>query len=549
MTKYQIFIVILLSLIAAASSAMASAPKTNLPVFNLPATGAPASSQVILLAVDERSLPLRHNLALFLSQPEVIRQPVLAPSTSPTAPDNSAAHFNGTVIRENGKYRMWYYAVGHIPATDNGKDGEFGISPVCYAESIDGVAWVRPNLRQVLWRGTLENNCIALGDGPALGSNACSVIRDDDEPSPERRYKMAFGFQDPKLKMSRAGTAISPDGIHWTRLPSDASGQNFSEIASLYKHGGVYFLNTHIRGWGESDRPEGRQAYVWISTDFDHWLPEPAASFKVAEPVDHSGYGTHGLPPANYTQVHLGVGAASYGNVAIGLWGMWNNRIPNWGEGGINCDLGLVISQDGIHFDEVVKGLAYIKSEASPADPVSGKNYPTILHQSNSIFNVGNETWIYHGRWRNVDFQRLKGKIQFQHIAKNYWGAVALAKLPRDRWGYLGLAGANHWSGVKMHGSVWSTPITLPAGTNPRLTLNATDLEGLRIEVADELYQPMRGFEQGSAGGQRNAFDARVDWGGRFLSELAGKTIRLRVHFARADGVNPRLYALNLTQD
>ncbi|MBM3873833.1 MAG: hypothetical protein FJ382_08910 [Verrucomicrobia bacterium] len=515
--------------------------------FVLPSGSPTRFERLIFLAVDERSLPIRDNLALFLSKPEVIRAPVLAPATSPTAPDNSAAHFNGTVIYEDGRYRMWYYAIGYVSGTARGKSGEFGISPVCYAESSDGINWTRPNLRQVEWRGTWDNNCLAIGPEPILGSNCCSVIRDDEDPRPERRYKMAFGFQDKARNMSRAGTAVSPDGIHWTRLPADASGPNFAEIGSLYKHGGKYYLNSQIRGWGEGDRPEGRQAYVWISTDFETWLPEPAASFKVPEPIASSGYGTHGLPPANYTQVHLGVGATSLGNVAIGLWGMWNNRIPNWGEGGIDCHLGLVVSEDGIHFDEVAKGIPYIRSDESPADPVPGKNYPTILHQSNSMFNVGNQTLIFHGRWRNVDFQKLKGAVRMQHLAENYWGAVALARLPRDRWGALALAGANPWSGVKTAGAVWTRALTLPASAVSRLTLNASDLAGLRIEVADDNFRSIQGFSDGRASGASDQFDAEIKWGSASLADLAGRTVRFRVHFKRSEGTYPRLYALNLS--
>ena len=533
-----------LSLARVVAASPRSTPSAT--AFQLPSGSSGPFDQLIFLAVDERSLPIRNNLALFLSKPEVIRAPVLAPATSLTAPDNSAAHFNGTVIYENGRFRMWYYAVGYVAGTADGKSAEFGISPVCYAESADGINWTRPNLRQVEWRGSRDNNCLAIGPEPIMGSNCCSVIRDDEDPRPERRYKMAFGFQDKERNMSRAGTAVSPDGIHWTRLPADASGPYFAEIGSLYKHGGKYYLNSQIRGWGEGDRPEGRQAYVWISTDFETWLPEPAASFKVPEPIEASGYGTHGLSPANYTQVHLGVGATSLGNVAIGLWGMWNNRIPNWGEGGIDCHLGLVVSEDGIHFDEVAKGIPYLRSDESPADPVPGKNYPTILHQSNSMFNVGNETLIYHGRWRNVDFQRLKGEVRFQHLAENYWGAVALARLPRDRWGALALAGANPWSGIKTEGAVWTRAVTLPAGVASKLTLNASDLAGLRVEVADADFRARPGFAGGRTRGAGDQFDAEVVWGSRTLGDLAGQTVRFRIHFQRSEGTYPRLYALNL---
>jgi len=358
---------------------------------------------------------------------------------------------------------------------------------------------------------------------------------------PARRYKMVYG----KKRRGPQGailnwvvrTAISPDGIQWTQLPGLVSGEKFAELASLYQHNGLYIVNSQINGYGEGGRPEGRQGYAWVSPDFVNWLPESAPSFKTAEPEIGAGWGTHGRSGKDYLQVHLGVGATSLGNVVVGLYGMWHQRQPNWGEGGIHCDLGLVISHDGLHFEEVVKGQPYIRSRESPADPVPGRDYPTILIQTNSILNVGDETWIYHGRWRNVEFQNLK----FPDIkARDYWGGVGLARLPRDRWGALALPQEEDT------GSTWTTPVILSG--DPRLTVNASGLPGLRFEIADEHFQPITGFHHGAAeGGGTNELEAPVYWENRSLSELAGRTVRLRIHLNRRENVDPKLYALNLS--
>lgn len=505
--------------------------------FSLPRTGAPATNKVLLLAVDERAFPMRENLALFLTSPEIRKEPVLSPSPNLKAPDSAATHFYGTVLEDAGKFRMWYYAVH---ATDS--EGGIDISPVCYAESDDGIAWERPALGQVEWHGSTANNLIALGPDPKEACSGVSVIRDDEDPDASRRYKMVYG----KKRRGPNGeflnwvvrTAASPDGLKWTELPGLVSGEKFAELASLYKHDGLYIVNSHIRSRGEGDRQEGRQGYAWVSPDFVHWLPQSAPSFKTAEPKDGSGWGTHGQSGDDYLQVHLGVGATSFGNVTVGLYGMWYQRQPNWGENGINCDLGLVISHDGLHFDEVVKGRAFIRSDESPADPVPGRSYPTILCQTNSILNVGDETWIYHGRWRNVDFQRLQYP---GYIAKDYWGGVGLARLPRDRWGALAL------SSEEEAGGVWTTHVTLPADAG--LTLNASGISGLRITVADERFQPLEGFKEGRArAAAEDNLAAEVGWGHNRLDSLAGKTVRFLVHFSRQNGDSPKLYALNLSK-
>ena len=520
----------------------ASAPRAAADLFQFPTNGAPPSPEAVLLAVDARMVPMMLDLTLHLTKPDVRREPVMGPASSPTAPDSMAAHFNGTVLHENGRFRMWYFAY-HVIPTDDGKiDGEFGISPVCYAESADGLNWTRPDLGQVEWKGSRRNNIIALQPNPTAGSNGVSVIRDDADPRPERRYKMTFGFQDTVLKISRIGAAVSPDGLRWTRIQNDVTGKSFGELGGLYKHGDLYVVNAQSWGRGEGDRLQGRTGYAWISPDFEHWLPEPAPSFRVAEPLEGSGMGTAGSKAGNYTQVHLGVGAASLGNVVMGLWGMWHNRQPNWGEGGIDCDLGLVVSHNGIHFEEVVKGVPYIRAADSPADPVAGRNFPTVLNQSNSIINVGDQTWIYHGRWRNTDFQASRTKRQFHARSTHYWGAVALATIPRDRWGGLAI------SVEKETGSLWTAPVTLPAGRASQLTLNATGLKGLRVEVADERFKPIAGFADGVASATSDsALAAAVGWGGRSLGELAGRTVRLRVRFTGGAAASPRLYALNFT--
>ena len=532
-------------LLIAVTATTASQAGSSNGLFRLPDdVGAPSVPRVLWLAIDARAFPLRQNLTLYLTHPQVQREPVLAPSAAPNAPDSVATYLYGTVLHEGGRFRMWYYGL-HATTTTGG----IGTSPVCYAESPDGLNWSRPNLGQVMWRGNRSNNLIAVGDlndpkengfvvdwKKIKGVSGSYVIRDDEEPRTDRRYKMIY-----EQKGLRA--AVSSDGIRWTELPEVVL---HGEPSSLYRYRGLYFVSAHASGRGEGDREEGRQAYSWVSTDFEHWLPESVPAFKVPEPVVGSGWGTdaagHWITPTGrglYTQDHLGIGAVSLGNVVVGLYGMWNQRLPLWGEGGTDGDLGLVVSHDGYFFEEVVKGVPYIRSGESPASAVPGKHYSTILIQNNSILNVGAETWIYHSRWRNVELG-VPDTTTGEHRAPNYWGAIALARLPRDRWGALAL-----W-GDQAAGSAWTMPVTLPEGS--RLEVNGADLDGLRIEVADERFTVLDGFKDGRAtdSGQ-DALDATVTWSNHHLAELAGKTVRFHLIFTRSkSATNPQLFAATL---
>jgi hypothetical protein len=189
-------------------------------------------------------------------------------------------------------------------------------------------------------------------------------------------------------------------------------------------------------------------------------------------------------------------------------------------------DLVLVISNDGITFREPVKGHIYLSREDSPVTPVDGV-YETVLCQANGILNVGDETRIYHGRWRNA--------VEPQH----YYGEVALATLPRDRWGALGLFPD------QSYGTMWSAPITIPT-SDARLTLNGDGVKGLRVEISDERFKLLPEYTGDSAGicNGEDALDCSVSWPNASLAALAGQTVRLRIHLQAGEYASPRLYAL-----
>ena len=483
--------------------------------IKFPTLGNHADEQATLLSIDDYSLPLKQNLCYFLSKPQVRTEPVLLPERdNPQAPDQTAAHFYGTVLHDAGKFRMWYYAVS------NHRPGDLKLGPVCYAESADGIAWRKPILGQLEHRGSKQNNAISLPDSSTQGAN---VIKEEQEPDPQRRYKMVYTVLGKQMFTTR--TATSPDGFTWTAGPLTHPDQ-FLEQASFYKHNGNYFINAHTYAWGNGGRLRGRQGYVWISPDFDRWIQEPAGALVLPEPAK-SGW------EERYDQVHLGVGAASFGNIVVGLYGLWHER--GWGVGGTSCDFGLVVSHNGIHFREPVKSHVYLSSEEAAIAPVAGKNYPTILCQSSGILNVGDETRIYFGRWRNSEWP-LEGD------GSNYYGDIALATLPRDRWGALGLAGGNN------SGSVWSAPITLPQEAC-EVTLNADAASAMRVEVADERFALLPEFSGDRSGvcTQPSGLKCPVQWPGAKFGQLAGRTIRLRVHLTKTTPEQPRLYAIYVT--
>lgn len=490
----------------------------------------------LLLAIDDVSLPLRKNVCLYLNKPAVRPEPVLSPSPG-NAPDNLAANFYGTVLHDAGKFRMWYYAlhrgknpdwpprklqqVTKSPAWLLGTGYEIAQGPLCYAESDDGITWRKPALRQVLFKGNLDNNALDL---PHTVVSGAAVIRDDTDPDPNRRYKMVYQFfpdqTEPVIPefghTPSIACATSPDGLQWTVTGLPYVDQ-FVEHCSFLRHAGRFIVHSQAFPDWSGERKEGgtgggRTGVARSTYDFDRWPDLWEWAFALPEPADVKARGADN----RYDQVHLGVGATSFGNVCVGLYGLWHSASFGDDYGKACCDLGLVVSNDGIRFREVsaTPGQAYIHRDDSPATALPGRVFSTVLCQGNGILNVGNETRIYHGRWRNVGQKA-------EDIAQYYRADIALATLPRDRWGALALN-----PGVET-GTICSTPV---AGKT--LTLNATGVDHITVDLLDETFRPI---STGHRVTGPDGLDCPVQ------CELSS-SVRVQVHLSG----KARLYAINV---
>jgi hypothetical protein len=512
-----------------------------------------------LLAIDDVSLPMRKNVCLRLGRPEVRREPVLEPSpVESRAPDNRAAHFYGTVLHDRGMFRMWYYACHRGMNPDwptrkmrqlaknpswllNAEQGcETVQGPLCYAESDNGINWTKPALGQVLFKGSRENNALDL---PHTVVSGAAVIRDDDDPELSRRYKMVYQFfpdqTDPVIPefgtLPTIACAVSPDGLRWTVVAMPYINQ-FVEHCSFIKHDRRYIAHSQVfpgtewsGAYTEGGAGGGRSGVAHATIDFDHWPDLWQWAFTLPEPMDPAKRGADN----SYDQVHLGVGAASFGNVCVGVYGLWHSAAFGDTFSDISGDLGLLVSNDGVRFREPgsTPGRPYIHRDDSPATPVPGHNFNTILCQGNGILNVGDETRIYHGRWRNVGQKAAD-------LANHYRAEVALAVISRDRWGALELnPRAND-------GEICSAPFMFQ--DNTQLYVNAEGVAGVSINLVDEEFRTIPGFTGGRIS-DPDGLECVVKWQGGSTKILSGKRVRVSVKLSGNDKVRPRVYALYLS--
>ncbi|MEZ5433841.1 MAG: hypothetical protein R3F31_22285 [Verrucomicrobiales bacterium] len=293
------------------------------------------------------------------------------------APDHGHAILYGTVIKQGDTFRMWYLGMHETENKAGQAPGWW--RPMCYAESRDGVHWTKPELGLVEFNGSKRNNiCLIGGDLFSMTrvNDFLSVLHEPEDPDPSKRYKCAFiahmPFEEVKGGRSRIGPderrwgamicATSADGLSWKVVgdrPANAGGERF-EVSSLYRFGDFYYSTGQLISpwsWRPDGSKIGRDMLAYRSPDFVNWSQAKALAF--ARP------GQLANPPVEGQQMHMGAGLWNRGNVLVGLHGMWQDapepppKGENWNFG-VRIDLGLLISNDGVHFREPVPGFRII---------------------------------------------------------------------------------------------------------------------------------------------------------------------------------------------
>ena len=111
------------------------------------------------------------------------------------------------LICDNGLYRLYYLG------WDSGWSS--GIK-ICYAESKDGIHWVKPKLGLREFRGSKENNIILDGmDHDNLFDNFFVLIDENPACPPEEKYKGIASYHKPGSY--GLFCFVSPDGINFKR--------------------------------------------------------------------------------------------------------------------------------------------------------------------------------------------------------------------------------------------------------------------------------------------------------------------------------------------
>ena len=196
------------------------------------------------------------------------------------------------VIYEDGKYRMYY--LSHVQwdekIEDNGNVEGTTITIlnifVCYAESDDGINWVKPSLGICEYNGSKDNNIILMSaDKPEKGGFFDNFfVFKDTNPNcePEKRYK-ALAY----MNLYQLGCYTSADGIHFNYERTFDLDGKFDTLNVCWWDEQIGKYVAYIRDF--HDIPEGdlnagiRDIRRTESEDFINWTTPVLIKFNETE--------------------------------------------------------------------------------------------------------------------------------------------------------------------------------------------------------------------------------------------------------------------------
>ncbi len=436
-----------------------------------------------------------------------------------------------------GKYQLWYQAFAGDAARDKTRR-----CVVAYAESDDGIKFIRPNLGLFDFNGVKDTSIVLVANGGTSDRYGASVVVDPREHDVNRRYKMAyFDFTRDRAGREYPGlnVAFSPDGIHWTKYP----GGTLSRTARGSYGEPVPFEDETNRPWAiplsmadayDVFYDPARQSFVnyakmWIdgpdggmhwkhamgrieSKDFIHWSkPELILTPDDADPpwVEF-----HTTPVFYYDNCYFAamqiLDRATHGGVV---------------------DVELATSRDGFHWDRPFRQPFWL-ARSGGHDFDGGSIFlaaqPIVLE---------NEIRFYYGAYS----QGATGGDGY-----NFASGIGIATMPRDRFAGLEPLARSEQPTLKKPleniGQVTLKPRTI--GPSSRIEINANASTGeIRVEILDADGKRVRGFSYDDAVPIKgDSLKHPVGWKSGGMSGLPERQYMLRVHLN-----NATVYAVTIT--
>lgn len=212
----------------------------------------------------------------------------------------------------------------------------------------------------------------------------------------------------------------------------------------------------------------------------------------------------------------------------MGVYGQWHHRPmfdeneePEYHADAISVDLGLVVSNDGLHFREPAPGFTLVTRDQElrwDRDHRDNEDKENILLIQGSMVNTDRSTHLYYGA------STPGGNV------KEAKANIGLATWPRDRFGYLSLIDE------ETTGQFASCPLEFKRGVKLFVNADIPSGSSLQVYLLDEHgLEELPGYGVAEGGEvKKSGFDVEVVWKGnphlptgqpfKIRCELKGKT-------------------------
>ncbi|MEZ4730438.1 MAG: hypothetical protein R3E79_25210 [Caldilineaceae bacterium] len=465
------------------------------------------------LFLDDSAIAQMSGMTRRLHQP-VDHQPVIRPDRSQgqiSVQSRSAPQWN----REKQHWEWWYWGYYRVPPHGKYQSTEARVN--CYATSTDGIHWETPSLGLYEWQGSRRNN-IALDP---QARTLYHIMRDEQEPDPQRRYKALFDVHDRYL-------GVSPDGFAWTMLDVPPIPSQ-DESHFLYDASSGQYL-AYIKqptAWGRSvwlatsrDFHQFTTAQLVLHTDeMDQVNRRQRVDQVIADPAYLSP------PLVNETDLMAQIyqmAVLPYAGLYVGFPVLFNPAgaipPPHRNYTGLN-QVELTVSHDRLHWARVAERALFL-----PVDPWDDAHYGWAqkLLCGTPYIHEEREIWIYYNALR------FRGpRALYEDVADAYFddaSALVRARLRLD--GFVSLAAAEQ-------GTVTTQPFFPNGG---RLWVNVDAHGGeLHAEVLDATTgHPLPGYRADEAQSlQGDHLRGRLGW--TTTAQLPSTNpVRLRFHLRQA---------------
>lgn len=398
----------------------------------------------------------------------------------------------------DGKYKMWYLT---------GAGPNKGGLRTAYAESNDGIQWVKPNL------GIFENTSVVENSS----RDAATVWLDKMESDPSKRYKMFMILAKREFNLWPMVLKYSEDGIHWSKGAALSGG--------MYDRSTVFY-NPFLSKWVMSMKvhsPIGRaRAYIEqddekavVSVAHKYQYDTDIHDFKLEGTINDANIGFwfgadkddphHPKFPEVEPQIY-NHDAIAYESLMLGFFTVWQgptNKIADSLDIQKRNEVFVGYSRDGFHWDRPTHKAFMGVNETDGA-----WNWGNVQSVGGAPIIKGDSLYFY-----------VSGRRLSDYMWDSYT-STGLATLRRD--GFVSMKADQ--SGYLLTRSV--------SFDGNHLFVNADVKGSLKVEVLDQDDTVIKGYSRDkSIAFKGDSTKHMIGWKGKKdLSELQGKSVKFKFY-------------------